>query len=151
MANVDTLLNSNAIVAAGRNVQIRELSWVIDFADVTLGATDVLRLALLPKGTMVYGAFLHQISAGVDATNQVTLSIGGVTTTAVLDADDAAGVIEAVADVSGGAPFVLTADGYVSLTSGTAARTTGKVRVVAYVTYNNYLSEPGLLTRDQLA
>lgn len=151
MANVDTLLNSNKIVSGGRNVTMRELTWVIDFADVTLGATDVLRVALLPKGTVVHAAFLYQVEAGIDATNQVTLSIGGVTTTAVLDADDAAGTVEAVADVSGGAPFVLTADGYVSLTSGTAARTTGKVRIVALVSYCPHFNEPGLMTRDQLA
>lgn len=150
MANIDTLRNTTNLTPAVNNVSTNAAIFYVDFADLTwTGATDVIRFGTLPKGSIIHAAIVEQLVAGTGS-GTLTLSINSIDTSAALASTDAAGTIEAVADVSGGAPFVLTADGEVALTSATATRTDGSMRVIVY--YSQLPpARPDEVSRDALA
>lgn len=125
--------NTSGLLEAGFNRTARVLDFVLDLgADVTMGtATDDINLATLPGGSVVLAVTVQQLSAGVGAGTLVG-RVGSTTVTGTLASEAAVGT---VADtVPAAVPLVVPAAGAeLNLLGAVAARTAGKVRVVAVI------------------
>lgn len=133
--------------------EVRYAEIYIDLtSDVTMTtATDTVDWFQMAKSSVVLAGGLEQITAG-DAGNTLVLRVGTTTLSGTLASDAAAGTITANADVSGGAPVIVTAAADVNLLSASAARVTGKVRAfIWFCEGKRATGEPGLASRDQLA
>lgn len=140
-------------LSVGLGGTARVVERYVDFtnpANQLAAATDSLNLFGLPKGSAVLGAGMEQIVAGASG-NTLAVRVGTVALSGTLASDAAVGTTTANADVSGGAPVALAADGNINLISASGVRSTGKVRV--WVSFQEAFrkEEPKLMTRDQLA
>lgn len=155
MANYDlpSYSTGGGLMAKSYLPEVRYLEIYIDLtSDVTMTtATDTVDWFQMAKGSVVLAGGLEQITAG-DAGNTLVLRVGTTTLSGTLASDATAGTITANADVSGGAPVIVTAAADVNLLSAAAARVTGKVRAFIWFCEGKRLTgEPGLADRDQLA
>lgn len=155
MANYDlpSYSTGQGMVAKPYLSEVRYAEIYINLAkDVTMTtATDTVDWFQLPKSAVVLGGGLEQITAG-DAGNTLVLRVGTVTLSGTLASDATAGTVTANADVSGGAPVILTAASDVNLLSASAARTTGKIRAFVWFCEGKRVTgEPGLAIRDVIA
>lgn len=133
--------------------EVRYAEVYIDLeSDVTMTtATDTVDWFQLPAGATVLAGGLEQITAG-DAGNTLVLRVGTTTLSGTLASDATAGTITAQADVSGGAPVILTAAADVNLLSAAAARTTGEIRAfIWFCEGKRPTGKPGLAVRDAIA
>lgn len=124
----------------------------IDFTETgnqVASASDTLALFNMPKGSVVLAGGVEQVVAGSSG-NTVTARIGTIALSGTLASDAAVGTITANADVSGGAPVVITADSDFSLLSATGIRATGVVRAfVVFVEGKKDTPAPALAQRVQ--
>ena len=123
--------NNSGLLAQGWLNKPRTLEFYVDFtqaANQVAAAADSLQIFSIPKGTVVEQAGVEQIVAG-SAGSTSTVRVGTVAFTGTLASDAAVGTVAANADVSGGHPYTVTADTDLNLLIGTAAQTTGLVRV----------------------
>jgi len=144
--------NTSGLLEAGFNRTARVLDFVLDLgADVTMGtATDDINLATLPGGSMVLAVTVQQLSAGVGAGTLVG-RVGTTTVTGTLASEAAVGTVAAT--VPAAVPLVVPAAGAeLNLLGAAAARTAGKVRVVAVIVEGDRSPrEPEIVDRDTLA
>lgn len=133
--------------------EVRYAEVYIDLTkDVTMTtATDTVDWFQMAKGSVVLAGGLEQIVAGASG-NTLALRVGTTTLSGTLASDAAVGTTTAQADVSGGAPVIVTAAADVNLLSASAARVTGKIRAFIWFCEGKRVTgEPGLAVRDQLA
>jgi hypothetical protein len=133
--------------------EVRYAEIYIDLtSDVTMTtATDTVDWFQLPASAVVLAGGLEQITAGT-AGNTLVLRVGTTTLSGTLASDATAGTITANADVTGGAPVILTAASDVNLLSAAAARVTGKIRAfIWFCEGKRTTGEPGLAIRDIIA
>lgn len=129
----------NGALATGYIAKPRTLEVFVDFtlaANQTAGSTDSLNLFEVPKGTMVLGAGLEQITAGSSG-NTYAARIGTVTLSGTLASDAAVGTAVLTADVSGGHPYITTSDVDFNLISASGVRATGVLRAWIVVQEGN--------------
>jgi len=144
--------NTSGLLEAGFNRTARVFDFVLDLgADVTMGtATDDINLATLPGGSVVLAVTVQQLSAGVGAGTLVG-RVGTTTVTGTLASEAAVGTVAAT--VPAAVPLVVPAAGAeLNLLGASAARTAGKVRVVAVIVEGDRSPrEPEIVDRDTLA
>ena len=152
MATVNSVRKQTAKIVGTRAVACaRRIDFVVDFTKETLGATDDLALFTLPKGTMVMAIGIEQLEPGVDATNTLVARLGTTAYSAALTANAAAGTFVAQATSTANLNTILTQDTDVNLLSAVAARTTGKVRVFAFILEGATPQVATTVDRDTLA
>ena len=154
MANYDlpSYSTGNGMMAKPYLSEVRYAEIYIDLTkDVTMTtATDTVDWFQMPKSSVVLAGGLEQITPGA-AGNTLVLRVGTTTLSGTLASDATAGTVTGQADVSGGAPVIVTAAADVTLLSATAARTTGKIRAFIWFCEGKRVTgEPGLARRDQL-
>lgn len=150
MAALKTLkYNDTGHLETGNLARVRMIDFVVDLSkDVTMTtATDTAAVAMLPKGTIVLAAGIEQVVAG-SAGNTLVAQVGSTTMSGTLASDAVAGTYTAHADVSGGAPMILTADQDLRVLSATAARVTGIIRIFAHIIEGSAPSYPKVAARD---
>lgn len=144
--------NTSGDINAGALTYARTIDFIVDFAnDFTMGtATDVINLATLPKGAVVIGAFLQQITAGTGS-GTVALRVGTTSITATLASTAAAEVISAT--VPAAIPLVVPEAGAeLNLLGATAVRTDGVARVTVVIVEGDKTPRQATTTdRDALA
>ena len=129
----------------------RTLETYVDFtatANQVAAAADSINLFELPAGTVVLTAGVEQVVAGSAGSTAIARA-GTVALSGSLASDAAVGTITAHADVTGGAPMVLTTATKFNLLIGTAVRATGRVRAFAVVLEGDKPQPaPGIAARD---
>ena len=152
MANYDlsTYVSGVPLVKPSQG-QLRFAELYIDLtSDVTMTtATDTVDLWQFPKGTIVIGGIIEQITAG-SAGNTLQLRVGTTAITATLASDATAGTYAASAVSS--LPVTVTTAADLNLLSASGVRVTGKIRIaVHFIEANKPFGEARLATRDFLA
>lgn len=131
--------------------QLRWAEKYIDLSkDVTMTTnTDTVGIFQFPKGSLVIGGLLEQITAG-SAGNTLQLRVGTTAVSATLASDAAAGTYAASATSS--LPVTVTTAADLNLLSASGIRTTGIIRVgVFFIEGYKKFQRPGLAQRDFLA
>ena len=120
--------------------------------DVTMTtATDTVDWFQLPASSVVLAGGIEQIVAGASG-NTLVLRVGTTTLSGTLASDAAVGTVTAQADVSGGAPVIVTTASDVNILSASAARVTGQIRLFIWFCEGKRVTgKPGLAVRDVIA
>lgn len=152
MATKDYVHYNDSNVLAKATVPAARMAEVyVDFTESgnqLAAATDSLQLFQLPKGTIVLAAGMEQVVAG-SAGNTLTARVGSVAYSGTLASDAAVGTVPAQADVSGGAPAVVTSDADFNLLSAAGIRATGVVRAwIVFLEVKKPFARPKLAPRD---
>lgn len=133
--------------------EVRYAEVYIDLTkDVTMTtSTDVVNLFQLPASALVLAGGLEQVVAGSSG-NTLVMRVGTTTLSGTLASDATVGTITAQADVSGGAPVIVTTASEVNLLSAAGVRTTGQIRAFIWFCEGKRVTgKPGLAVRDVIA